>query len=102
MAFPKRIDKNQNEIVRGLRNLGFTVWITSALGKGSPDICVGTRTENGVKLNILLELKDGSKCESQRKLTPLEDAFHKSWRGQIDVVNDLDEAVALIGKYVKL
>jgi hypothetical protein len=97
-----RIDANQKEIVEGLRKLGYSVWITSSLGKGSPDIVIGARSPDFGGFNILLELKDGNKCESQRKLTPLEDAFHKTWRGQIDVVNNLDEAVALIGRYVRM
>lgn len=94
MAFPKRIDRNQNEIVKELRKMGVSVWITSASGKGSPDLVIGARG-----INLLVELKDGEKSASQRNLTPLEDVFHKLWQGQINIVNNMDEMKALLTQH---
>jgi hypothetical protein len=91
MAFPKRIDANQNEIVKALRNMGASVWITSALGQGAPDFVVGLRS-----LNILVELKDGKKRPSQRKLTPSEERFHNEWKGRIEIITSMEEAIALV------
>lgn len=88
----KRIDANQNNIVESLRKIGCSVAITSMLGKGFPDIIVGR-----IGLNFMLEIKDGEKPPSQRKLTPDEQKFHEAWKGQIAVVNDLEEALKAIG-----
>ena len=64
-----KVDNNQREIVKKLRKIpGVTVSITSALGDGFPDIVVGYK---GV--NHLIEIKDGSKPPSRRKLTPAEE-----------------------------
>ncbi len=87
----KRIDANQNEVVAALRKLGFSVAITSMVGKGFPDLVVG---KNGT--NWLFELKDGNKTPSQKKLTPDEQKFFDGWRGQINKVDSLDEILAIV------
>ncbi len=87
-----RIDANQNEIVQALRDVGASVAITSALGSGFPDIVAGYRG-----INYLIEIKDGSKPPSERKLTLDEQEFHDLWRGAAIVVNDVDEALKAIG-----
>ena len=87
----KRIDANQNEVVLALRKLGFSVAITSMVGKGFPDLVVG---KNGT--NWLFELKDGSKTPSQKKLTPDEQKFFDGWRGQINKVDGLDDILAIV------
>lgn len=85
-----RIDRNQNEIVSALRKLGFSVAITSMLGKGFPDIVVG---KNG--RNWLFELKDNEKSPSQKKLTIDEEKFFASWRGQVNKVESIDEILKI-------
>lgn len=92
MRLDARTDDNQNEIVQALRAIGASVAITSALGSGFPDIVAGYR---GV--NYLIEIKDGSKPPSRRKLTPDEQRFHDLWRGTVIVVNDIDEALKAVG-----
>ncbi len=87
----KRVDDNQRQVVKQLRQIGASVAITSMIGKGHPDILVGYRSKN-----YIIEIKDGSKPPSQRKLTPDEIAFHKSWRGQIAVCNSFDEIMKVI------
>lgn len=89
---PKRIDANQPEIVQTLRQVGATVQHLHEVGKGCPDILVGFRGQNWV-----FEIKDGSKPPSKRKLTPDEAEWHQGWNGQIDVVNNSDEALRIIG-----
>ena len=88
----KRVDANQKKIVEQLRKLGCSVAMTSSLGKGVPDFIIGHRGRN-----FLIELKDGSKSPSQRKLTPDEVKFHALWRGQIAVCNNINEIIKLIG-----
>lgn len=87
-----RTDDNQNEIVEDLRRVGASVAITSVIGAGFPDIVVGYRGNN-----YLIEIKDGSKPPSRRRLTPDEQEFHDLWRGTVAVVNSSDEALKIIG-----
>lgn len=84
----KRTDQNQNEIVAGLRNLGFDVFVASNVGGGFPDLVVGCRGRT-----LLLEVKQPGQAH---RLTPAEAIFHSEWRGQVDVVTTLDEALAVI------
>jgi hypothetical protein len=66
VIFPRRIDANQPEIVKAFRQLGCEVAITSNLGHGFPDLIVGKPKRQKV---VLVEVKDGSKPPSARKLT---------------------------------
>lgn len=88
----KRTDANHSEIVKGLRAVGATVRSTAMVGNGFPDIAVGFRGRT-----VLLEIKDGSKSESRRKLTKFEQAFHLGWKGDAAVVGSLDDALKAIG-----
>jgi hypothetical protein len=47
--------------------------------------------------NLLIEIKDGQKVPSARKLTPDEAAWHQSWRGQVAIVESVDDALRLVG-----
>ncbi len=87
-----RIDANQPEIVQALRDIGASVVVTSMLGGGFGDIVVGFRDQN-----FIIEIKDGSKPPSKRRLTPDEQDFHDGWNGQIDVAKNIDEALRIIG-----
>ena len=86
-----RVDANQAVIVAALRKLGATVLHLHQLGKGAPDLAVGYEGRN-----YFLELKDGSKPPSARKLTPDEAKFHAEWRGQVAVIESVDEAIAFV------
>jgi hypothetical protein len=89
-----RVDANQKEIVKGLRKCGVSVTPTHMVGDGFVDLVCGW---NG--LNYLLEVKDGDKPLSARKLTKDEDEWHKNWRGKSYVVKNLEEALeAIMGK----
>lgn len=90
-----RVDANQAEIVRVLRQAGCGVLDLSAVGKGCPDLlvhgpCYPWR-------HHLLEVKDGSKPPSERKLTPDQQRFHAEWMGAIHVVTSPAEALDAIG-----
>ena|SRR5947207_15812238 len=90
-----RIDENQNEIVKVLRELGASVLILSAVGKGCPDILIGLSDCKGVKHNILVEIKDGKKSSSQKRLTKDEQKFFDTWKGRVVVISSIAEAVLL-------
>jgi len=86
-----KVDDNQADIVKYLRSLGASVRSIAAVGKGVPDLIVGYR---GV--NYLVEVKDGSKSPSQRKLTPKEQEFHDEWRGTVHIVESNDDAYDML------
>ena len=88
----KKVDANQPEITEALRKIGASVLILSDVGKGCPDILVGWR---GV--NYLMEIKDGDKVLSKRRLTPDEDIFHNTWDGQVATVECIEDAFIEIG-----
>jgi hypothetical protein len=91
MRHAARIDANQDQIVTALRAMGATVRIVTQ-GNGLPDLLVGFR---GV--TILMEVKDGQKVPSARKLTPAEQKFFDEWKGGIvAIVNSVDEAIDLL------
>ena len=87
----RRVDNNQREITEILRDLGCSVQILSEVGKGCPDLALGYRGKN-----YLIELKDGNKPPSQRKLTPDEQKFFDNWRGQVCIIKSVAEATDFI------
>lgn len=86
----RKIDTNQPDIVEALRLMGCTVAVTSRLGDGFPDLVV--RKGSAVRL---VEVKDGSKPPSARRLTGPEEQFRAEWAPVYEVVESVDQAVAL-------
>ena len=91
-----KIDANQTAIVDALRTIGATVQSLAPVGNGCPDLLVGFRGQN-----YLLEVKDGAKSPSKRRLTGDQRRWHDDWRGQVAIVCDVDSALAAIGLQVK-
>lgn len=92
MRTSARTDANQDEIVKALRSIGALVLSLAAIGKGCPDLLVSW---NGVL--VLMEIKDGSKPRSQRKLTSMELDFFDKWSGSpVFVVESIDDAVSVL------
>ena len=87
----KLIDRNQPEIVKALRKAGATVQVLSAIGQGVPDLLVGYRGRNR-----LLEVKDGLARKQDRQLTPRQVEWHREWRGEIAVVESVEQALAVL------
>ena len=83
-----RIDANQPEVVRAFRSCGATVGHTHMVGDGFPDIVVGFGGDN-----YLIEIKDGDKPPSGRKLTSDEEEWHREWRGSVHIIESADQAV---------
>jgi hypothetical protein len=86
-----KADSNQAAVTLALRQIGASVAITSMVGFGFPDLVVGYRGRN-----FLLELKDGSKPPSQRKLRPMQTMFVENWCGQWALVESAEEAIAVV------
>ena len=84
-----KVDANQAAIVAVLRQVGASVQPLHAVGGGVPDLLVGYRGRNW-----LVEVKDGEKPASARKLTPDQAEWHAAWRGQVAVLKSDEEALA--------
>lgn len=91
---PKRIDDNQNEIVKELRRVGAEVQSLADLGRGCADTLVAFR---GVW--YVAEIKDGSKSPSRQKLTDAEIDWHKKFtpHAPVHIWRSLDDALRTIG-----
>jgi hypothetical protein len=87
-----RVDDNHVEIVEALRGAGCSVQSLASVGKGVPDLLVGFRGRN-----TLLEVKDGSKKPSARKLTPDEQVWQSKWSGQVVTVESVEQALKAVG-----
>lgn len=87
----KRIDDNQTEIVKGLRDIGATVQSLAPLGKGAPDLLCGHRGRN-----FLFEVKNPSQPPSKRKLTDAETEWHQNWRGSVHTILNFGDALEII------
>ena len=84
-----KVDDNQSEIVTLFRKLGWTVLIISQL-KNCADIIV---SKNG--RTVTVEIKDGNKSPSQRKLSEGEVKFRDNWQGEYALIICVDDVMEL-------
>lgn len=70
-----------------------SVFITSMVGDGFPDIVCGWKGETH-----LFEVKDPAKSPSRRTLTDDERKFHDGWKGSAHVVETIDDVLKIINK----
>jgi Holliday junction resolvase len=87
----RRVDANQSQVVDELRARGWFVFSLAATGRGCADLLIARK---GVMK--LIEVKDGSKIPSARKLTTKEAlfAFHMQQAGcpviRVESIADID------------
>ena len=88
-----KVDQNQDQVVSALRAAGAKVQSLSAVGKGVPDLlCQYEGTF------YLIEVKDGQKPPSQRKLTDDQVKWHEEWKSAfLGVVESPEQALKFIG-----
>jgi hypothetical protein len=87
-----KIDANHAEIVKALRAIGCSVQPLHMVGGGCPDLAVGYRGQN-----FWLEVKDGTKPPSQRRLTPDQVKWVDAWKGgQVWVVHSVEQAIEAV------
>jgi hypothetical protein len=89
--YAAKVDANQAAVVAALRHIGASVQPLHAVGAGVPDLLVGFQGRNW-----LIEVKDGRKPPSERRLTKDQEQWHAAWRGTAAVVLDEFAAVALV------
>ncbi|MDQ3287659.1 MAG: hypothetical protein M3Q42_05240 [Pseudomonadota bacterium] len=90
-----RTDDNHAAILAVFRRLGALVCDTSHVGGGFPDALVSWRGRI-----LPVEIKDGAKPPSARKLTAAQCMFHAEWERAgtpVHVVKTEAEALALLG-----
>lgn len=88
-----KVDANQEQVVEALRAAGASVQTLAAVGKGVPDLLVGYQGQT-----LLLEVKDGRKPLSQRRLTEDQLKWHGAWRGgPLAVVDGPEAALRMLG-----
>lgn len=88
MAYAKRVDNGQMDIVNTLRKLGMSVHVTSNFGFGFPDAVAAYMFKT-----YLIEIKDGNKCPSKQRLNVLEQKFHDDWQDKIYILNSVKSAI---------
>lgn len=88
MRLAARVDATQKEIVSALRKAGYRVLHLHTLGRGVPDLLIGSPH---VRRMWLLEckVKGGT-------LTPDQVVFHDEWRGLVHVVKTAQEALRVV------
>lgn len=87
-----KVDRNQAEIVQALRAAGAAVSDTSAVGQGFPDVVCSYRGTWH-----LLEIKDGMKRPSARRLTDAQVRWRSLQHAAAPVVASVDDALRAIG-----
>ena len=88
MTYAKRVDTNHSLIVKTLRDLGCSVFDTSGVGRGCPDILVGIHSKTA-----MVEIKRDAKApytEAQQK-------FMENWQGgPVCRIHDVEGAINLV------
>lgn len=87
-----RVDANQPAIVGALRAMGASVQPLHGVGQGCPDLAVGYAGKT-----YLIELKDGDKPPSARRLTTDQKSWHAAWRGHVAIAENIQQAMEIVG-----
>lgn len=85
-----RRDDNEKEVIAALREAG--AYVKQINDEGLFDLLVSYRGAT-----LMIEVKDGAKPPSARRLTEAEQKFHDEWPGSdLYIVTSVEEAVALL------
>ena len=91
MRFARRVDANHAEVKAAFEKMGCSVIDLSRMGEGVPDILAGYGG-----LCCLVEIKDGTKVPSARKLTKPQQTLMARWTGGARLVTCLDDVAAAV------
>ena len=90
-----RRDDNEQSIIKAMRAEGAYVKVIN--DEGLFDLLVAYTGPSGFQHTLLIEVKDGSKPPSARRLTPAEAKFHDEWPlSNLFIIIDPEHAVALL------
>ena len=85
-----RVDANHKEVSDAFKKFGCSVLSISTL-KNCGDLVVAKNLKT-----VVIEVKDGSKPPSARKLTTGEAEFSGKWKGIYVIVKDLSDVIAVV------
>ncbi len=91
----KKTDRNQAELMKQIRQCGWSVVSLHTVGRGVPDLAVGAKG-----LNFFLEVKDPNQPPSKRKLTPDEQEFFRTWQGMVHIVHCIDDVIKIVNETI--
>lgn len=86
-----RKDANHQRVVLAFIELGCSVLDLAAVGNGCPDLLVARHGKMK-----LVEIKDGEKCPSGRKLTKHQSRFHALWNSNVAICESPAQAVEIV------
>jgi hypothetical protein len=90
-----RRDHGEGDIIKAMREAGAYVKVIN--DEGLFDLLVSYKGPSGRHHCLMLEVKDGAKPPSARRLTDAEQKFHDEWPGDnLYIVNSVEEAIALL------
>jgi hypothetical protein len=90
-----RRDDNEQAIIKAMRAEG--AYVKAINDEGTFDLLVGYMGTSDRFYTLLIEVKDGAKPPSTRRLTDAEAKFHNEWPGEnLHIVNSVEEALALL------
>lgn len=78
----RKTDANHSAVVNHLRSIGWSVWDTSAVGRGFPDLVVSRLGHT-----VLVEVKAGKATTNE-----LQRGFIDKWAGAVFIVRSPDDA----------
>jgi Holliday junction resolvase len=88
MTYAKKVDANHSVIVKALRDLGCSVFDTSRVAGGFPDLVVGKNSKTA-----LVEVKSDAKA----KFTAAQQLFILNWKGStVCRIHDVEGAINLV------
>jgi Holliday junction resolvase len=88
MTYAKKVDANHSVIVKALRDLGCSVFDTSRVAGGFPDLVVGKNSKTA-----LVEVK----ADAKAKFTAAQQAFILNWKGStVCRIHDIEGAINLV------
>ena len=85
MTYAKRVDTNHSLVVKTLRELGCSVFDTSSVGRGFPDLVVSKGA------TALVEVKR----DATAPYTKSQLEFLKNWQGTVCRIHDVQGAINL-------
>ena len=83
-----RTDSNHAEVVAAFRELGWSVLDISKLHNCADLVVAKWET-------IVIEIKDGKKPPSARKLTEGEQTFSDNWKGRYEIVTSVQDVIKI-------
>lgn len=92
-----KIDTNQPAIVQAFRDAGCSVQPCHTVGAGFPDLVVGYKG-----FTFLVEVKDGAKPPSARRLTSDQVIWHANWLGTVHIAEAVADVEPIIAIYQRI